>query len=355
MSLALFAACAPVTQTPEVSDTAYQAEAARQRELVYQDWLPQMQRLTEVSTRLLSANADLCGDNVIATLGSEWGNKTYLGKDFEDVFIQHGIGDGWHLISWSKDSPVAAAGLKLGDKAVAINGWQLPDDAGGYEGRRRFEESAEKTGKVTLTISSSDGVRDIDLPVIFQCPYHVRLVMTDTMAAAADGQRIIVTSGMMRFAESNDELAVVVGHEIAHNLMGHIDKKRGNQILGALIDAILHGAGVNTHGVFTQIGAMVFSQDFEREADYVGLYLMARAGYPVDGAANLWRRIGVAHPGSISANLGATHPPTPERFLALEQTAAEIAAKQKTGQPLAFEFSQEEAAPTSENPQAPWN
>ena len=42
--------------------------------------------------------------------------------------------------------------------------------------------------------------------------------------AFADGTKVFLTRGMMRFAQSDEELALVVAHETAHNIMGHIDK-----------------------------------------------------------------------------------------------------------------------------------
>ena len=81
-------------------------------------------------------------------------------------------------------------------------------------------------------------------------------------------------------------------------------------------------AGVNTGGDFMRIGAEAgagaFSQDFEAEADYVGVYLMARGGYDIGLAPNFWRRMAVIHPASIKTNHSSTHPSAPERFVALE-------------------------------------
>jgi predicted Zn-dependent protease len=77
----------------------------------------------------------------------------------------------------------------------------------------------------------------------------------------------------------------------------------------------------------------MYSQDFESEADYVGLYVVARAGMPIDNAPRFWRRMGSqVAPGAISH--GTTHPPTAQRFVALEAAVAEIKAKQAAGQPL---------------------
>jgi hypothetical protein len=78
------------------------------------------------------------------------------------------------------------------------------------------------------------------------------------------------------------------------------------------------------------MGAQVYSQDFEREADYVGLYIMAWAGLPVDKASGFWRRMAVEHPTGIV--FSTTHPTTAERFVRLEQWAKEVNGKLASGE-----------------------
>jgi predicted Zn-dependent protease len=108
--------------------------------------------------------------------------------------------------------------------------------------------------------------------------------------------------------------------------------------IGLVFDILAAVAGVNTGGDFMRIGAGAgagaFSQDFEAEADYVGVYLMARGGYDIGLAPNFWRRMAVIHPGSIKTNHSSTHPSAPERFVALEGAVGEIRAKLAAGKPL---------------------
>ncbi|MEE8623145.1 MAG: M48 family metallopeptidase, partial [Alphaproteobacteria bacterium] len=139
--------------------------------------------------------------------------------------------------------------------------------------------------------------------------------------------------GMVRFAEKDSELATVIGHEMAHNAMGHMDAKIGNFLFGTLFDIL---------------AAQAHSQSFEAEADYVGLYMTVLAGYEIENAPNFWRRMGVLHPGSIRANFSATHPSAPERFVALEQSVKEIRAKQAQGLPLVPDMKKQAAAEPAE-------
>jgi predicted Zn-dependent protease len=77
---------------------------------------------------------------------------------------------------------------------------------------------------------------------------------------------------------------------------------------------------------------MVFSQDFEREADYVGLYILTLGGRPIDQAANVWRLMGASNPGEIK--FASSHPTTAERFVRLDTWRSEIGNKVAMGRPL---------------------
>jgi len=158
--------------------------------------------------------------------------------------------------------------------------------------------------------------------------------MNNSVNAFADGQRVVVTSGLIRFAEGDGEVAMVLAHEIAHNSMEHIDAKVHNARMASVFDIIAAAYGVGTGGAFARIGSNSFSKDFEREADYLGLYIMARAGKPVEGLEGFWRRMAAEDPLSNHDSMFRTHPVSAERTLALRRTAEEIDAKRQSGQPL---------------------
>jgi predicted Zn-dependent protease len=143
--------------------------------------------------------------------------------------------------------------------------------------------------------------------------------------------RIVVHSSILRIARTDAQLALVLGHELAHANLGHLDKQWANQVLGwaggAAIDAGLVLGGISTGGIFTRqfarAGALAYSVSFEREADYVGAYYAARAGYDLIGAEEIWRALSLESPDDI--RVGRTHPVTPVRFVQMQKVIAEIA------------------------------
>jgi predicted Zn-dependent protease len=158
--------------------------------------------------------------------------------------------------------------------------------------------------------------------------------------AHADGQNVVIYPAMIDFARNDNHLAFVIAHEFAHNLMLHIDATRQNVTIGALLGTLADvgaaAAGANTQGVFGEIGQhqgmMRYSAAYEAEADYVGLYILARAGFKIEEAPDFWRIMSQAQPDAIYVS--SSHPNNPSRTIAMAKTIAEIRAKQRAGQPL---------------------
>lgn len=233
---------------------------------------------------------------------------------------------------------------------------------------RRIEERGETIGKMyarlghvagRVTRAGGQVCGRLATPENNRCVYDVVLFQAHdageekkehVVNAWADGERIVLTPAMVRFASSDDELAYIVAHEISHNMMGHVSAQRSNAIVGALLGAVVDAAvasqGYNTQGGFSNIGGSAamraYSPEFESEADYVGLYVMALAGYDIRKAPDVWRRMSLRDPDAIY--MTTTHPTNPARFVAMQKTVAEIEHKKKTHAPLLPDLKQASAA-----------
>lgn len=171
-------------------------------------------------------------------------------------------------------------------------------------------------------------------------PFALDKDTTTEVNAYTDGEKIVVSPAMMNFALDNDELAVVLAHEYAHAVMGHPGKTQKNVAVGGLLgmaaDMLAQSQGLNTGGALGKLGAQTsllrYSQGFEREADYTGMYILARAGYPIAEAKKFWRRMATVNPEGVYNS--STHPTTAERYILLSKTADEIKAKQAAGTAL---------------------
>lgn len=162
--------------------------------------------------------------------------------------------------------------------------------------------------------------------------------------AFADGERVVISPVMMKFAAKDTHLAFVVAHELAHNIMRHPQRGGMNAVAGAMLGALAGAAVGDTSGGMAQtgmeLGVRSYSPGFEAEADYIALYILARAGYKIEQAPDFWRAMSQFDPTGIYAS--TTHPTNAERFVVMRKTIAEIRAKQKKRQPLLPEFLKDE-------------
>ncbi|MFB3074502.1 MAG: M48 family metalloprotease [Candidatus Methylomirabilales bacterium] len=332
--------CGPTLKEVAVSEELVQAEAEKQREIAFAVSMRRQDRLSKVSYPLLVAAAELCEDDATPIYGFtlhdiELYEETH-GEEYEQAAARYyGIGKEVTVRYVHPDLPAATAGLIVGDRVLAINDQPVEEDDAAEVMEIIEELDLSEDQPLQLRIERDALANDVAIHGVIGCNYSVRLVNDDSVNAHAYGRTVSVTSGMIRFAETDEELALVVGHELAHNALDHITKQIGNVLLGTLIDILIAATtGVNTQGTFGAVVARAFSPGFEREADYAGLYIVARAGYDITDAANFWRRMAIEHPGSIEKNFLATHPSTPERFVAIENIVAEIEAKQLLGKVL---------------------
>ena len=244
------------------------------------------------------------------------------------------------IVAIAAGSGAAAAGLQTNDVIVAVNGQPVQPGGKSLELYAKLVRAAGSGSPMLFSVQRSGEALDVTVEPQPVCSYPVVIIDKPQVNAYADGKGIYVYRGMMDFVRSDEELALVLGHEMAHDFRGHLEAKRKNAIVGQAVGAVfdvLLAAGTGVAGsTFSRMGgsltAGAYSQDFEAEADYVGLYVMARAGYRIDDAANFWRRMAISSPGSIT--MTSDHPATPERFVALQAAVKEIDVKVAQGQPL---------------------
>ncbi|MEI2745478.1 MAG: M48 family metallopeptidase [Ottowia sp.] len=152
------------------------------------------------------------------------------------------------------------------------------------------------------------------------------LIDEDTVNAhVMAGGKITVYTGLIRKLRlSDDEIAAVMGHEMAHALREHTREKMSQAAAGDLAIAVggaLLGVGqgaVQLAGLGKQLALdLPFSRHMESEADLYGLELAARAGYDPRAAITLWQKMAQAGGGSGPGFL-STHPSAGDRMGALQ-------------------------------------
>ncbi len=155
------------------------------------------------------------------------------------------------------------------------------------------------------------------------------LTSKDVNAWAMPGGKMAVYTGLIeRLNATDDELAAVMGHEIAHALREHARERIARQMsteaasaIGSIAIQILTGVQLDPQIAGT-VGQAVFvlpnSRENEQEADVIGVELMARAGYDPRAALSLWQKMGQASGGGGPPEFLSTHPSSATRLRDLQ-------------------------------------
>jgi predicted Zn-dependent protease len=157
-------------------------------------------------------------------------------------------------------------------------------------------------------------------------------------AFAMPGGKIGFHTGMFAFTPTDDDLAVILGHEVAHVICRHgaerVTQAVGVAIAAAVADEATRDSSAKTRatwmaavGVGAQYGILLpFSRGHESESDRLGLLFMARAGYEPAAAPALWARFGKAGSGKPPEFL-STHPSDATRIRQLQAWLPEARAQ----------------------------
>jgi Zn-dependent protease with chaperone function len=168
-----------------------------------------------------------------------------------------------------------------------------------------------------------------------QWKWEVNLIGSDSINAfCMPGGKIAVFTGLLdKLQLTDDETAMVVGHEMAHALREHARERIAkSQGTGALLSLGAQLFGLGQLGdvaanVGTQLLTLKFSRDDETEADLVGLEMGARSGFNPAASVSLWEKMGRASGGN-SGNLAflSTHPTGPDRMQRLQENIPRVHA-----------------------------
>lgn len=243
---------------------------------------------------------------------------------------------------------LAACATSTAPGAVGIQRQQLlmvpaaTVNAEAAKGFNQLSSAASSKGKLNNDPVITRRVRDIGFRLIKEVPvfrpdaaqwaWEINVFDSEEVNAfCAPGGKIGVYTGIVRKLDlSDDELAAVMGHEIAHALREHSREQVSQQALtGAVVQGVAASSNSSAAGALAAVGAqfflhLPFSRDMELEADVMGLELMARAGYDPRSAPDVWRKMQRLSGGKEPVQFFSTHPNSASRIAALEAAVPKV-------------------------------
>lgn len=282
------------------------------------------QRVARVAARLWSANADLCP---VQQRGAGWmlhAASLYSGELRPEAQRRWGLrGDLPGVLAAPAGTAAAEAGLRPGDLVLGVGDQQLAAGATGRQSYQGFAanvlalDRALSRGPQAINVQRGEQVLTLTVRPKPTCGYEVQLDPSSSLNAKADRRRVYLNTALAAFAQTDDELALVLAHELAHAVLRH---RPWN-------DPETYG---RTRNPAAPVQARL--RDREAEADRVGLWLLARACYDPDVGPSFWRRFGAANWQVRLPQIG--HASAGTRARALEAVAAEISRRRQAGEPL---------------------
>lgn len=326
LSLGLTSACAPVG--PETSSAAVDdAPTTRLDALVAQD-----RRVAEVAWRLATANEDLCPvvrPRAGWTLHAANQYGPALRASAEARFGLEGDLPG--LLATPAASPAALSGLGEGDVITAVDGAPLavgaPASSGRFDGLQAnlavLDQAAAK-GPLSLTVRRGGRERSVTVQPVAACAYVTEIETSEELMGRSDGRRVIISSRLAALARNDDELAFFLAHELAHAVLEH---RTSPGLVGT--------RGSANNRISLRRGR---SSSAEADADTLGLYLLARAGYDPLAAIEALTTYEATSPlnrfPQISLTGGDIYQSPQARRRALQPALADIALRRQASQPL---------------------
>lgn len=305
--------------------TLQDAPAVRLERLTQQDV-----RVAQVAWTLAHANADLCPvDRQRAgwTLQSASQYGAELRPLAEDRYGL--LGDLPGVLAAPTGSPAERAGLAAGDLILAVNGRALDEgDANatetydGLQANVAILDAALARGPATLRVRRDGAERDVAVHPVLACAYPTQVEVTGTFRSRTDGRYVFISDGMANLARNDDELAFVLAHELAHAVLEHRTQPDVVGVRGASNWAISMRRGL--------------SLTAEADADHMGLFLAARAGFdPVRAIEFLtsWEAVDAGASGP-QINAGGIYASAGGRRRALQPVLEEITARKAAGRAL---------------------
>lgn len=242
-------ACAPALKAPELEREEIEKEAELQRNLALNLRFEEQKKFLNIGHKILQAGAPLCKDVSNSVGLFVWNAHLYDFKPYRsDIARLYNLDRDIHVFHSVPDTPAYDAGIRAGARIMAVNGKNMEAGPKAAEQFAKALNDPLRDNLAQIVYVQEGEVHKAELPFQRLCDYrliyeHEAMEVNAYAAQTKTGRpRIIFTRGMMQFVEEA-ELAGVMAHELAHHLLGHLDKMRMNIYAGQVVGAVLDWTG----------------------------------------------------------------------------------------------------------------
>ena len=205
-------------------------------------------------------------------------------------------------------SPAGKAGMSIGDAIIAVNGDSVLSLSATQVVGMVNRLTRVKIQPLTLRLRRENVEWDINLWAVPSCRMNVKLVKSPVINALSDGPAILVTTGLLEFVRSPDQLAWVLAHEVGHHALEHAETVKLQMMLNRFLSSTVG-----------EKPKQISQLDLERQADRFAADLMVRAGFDLREARRFIKWVQAHQVHQTENNLNRSHPTDEERLEAFDR------------------------------------
>jgi len=242
-------------------------------------------RVATIGHRLAVASLDWCRDRQWLPGIALHDLSQYGAAERPAAIRAFGLDGGPAILALAAAGPAERDGLAVDDVVVELEGAPPPraepGPTGSFAGMERILaalDAAFADGTARIGVRRRGAAREVTMRAARGCATHFQLAPGRSLNAYADGRYVQLTSAIVDYVADDSELAAVLAHEFAHNVLRH--------------RARLDAAGV-ARGFFGNFGRNArLIRETEEEADRLSVWLLDRAGFDPAAAIRFWSRFG---------------------------------------------------------------
>ncbi len=319
----------PATPTPSTTS------ATPARDATLEALIARQERVYRIAAPLIIKNAVLCRTQARPLLGFTAKNVHSYPPELAGAARKTlGLGERLQVMQVLDGSGAQKAGMARGDILQTLQDLPMP------EGPQAENEAAKLLAPVLKNLTDIR-VRvlrrgqpvDLQVPLTLACAFAIDIGNAPNVNAYTDGRRIMMTRGLLDALPGDDDVAVILARELAHNVLQHPRQLQQTATLSGVIDSLLP-LKPDPASYTGSSGIKPTPEKMDQEADRLALFMLARAGYDPLNLSKVSQRLAEIAPSSQINSYSALHPWTEERRTLVQAIVKEIRQKQAAKKPL---------------------
>ena len=305
------------------------------RDPVIDTLLERQERIYRIAAPLIIKNAVLCRTQARPLLGFTAKNQYSYPPELSVAARQSlGLDERLQVMQILDGSGAMRAGLKRGDILQTIQDITIPTGPQAEpEAARMLSPILKNLTEINITVIRQTQPITVNVPLTLACAFAIDVGNTQNVNAYADGRRILLTRGLLDWLSTDEDVAVVIAREIAHNVLQHAKQLQQMATLSIVIDNLLlfkpdQVAANSSNGI------KITPEKMDQDADRLALFMLARAGYDLASFTRVMQKLAQIPNASQANTYPALHPWTEGRQSVIQSTMKEIRQKQSAKKAL---------------------